>query len=179
MLGKNLGHWNLTACDKFEPNWHNGHVCYSISLSKVVSTKSKSGEKNSLLIVLDQTDQFEHLGEGESMATIHIDTLAGFHDRRPGKYFMSALKKMTSTDAFMALSDSDKKCQLESKQDCKKRTMFDALIKECKCVPFAISRFLKVCRTQIETHGLFTSLNIIKSIRALFHFFLCLFENTP
>ena len=141
MLGK--GYKEFTACDKFQPSVMNGQLCYSLNISQAVSSKSKSGVRNSVAIVLDQPNSLELTAEETSVATIHLDTLGGFSDNRPGKYYMSALKKMTGTDAFMSLTDFEKKCQLELYEDCKNKQIFAILERECKCVPLEFSKFLK------------------------------------
>ena len=145
MLGKR--HQNFTACDKFQPTVLNGQLCYSLNLSQVITSTSKSGQRNSLVIVLDQPTSFEQLGEENSLATIHLDTLAGFSDNRPGKYEMCVLKKMTGTDAFMSLPDSQKGCQHESYKDCKMEKIFAEILKECGCVPWKLAQFQKVSKS--------------------------------
>ena len=57
---------------------------------------------------------------------------------------MTALKKMSGTDAFMALSTSEKGCQEESYQDCKTKSIFAEMEKECKCIPLKLANFKKV-----------------------------------
>ena len=141
MLGKK--HKNFTFCDKFWPTVYNGQLCYSLNLSQTISSKSIGGLENSLVLVLDQPNNFEMIDGKESQATITIDTLGGFSDNRPGKYYMSNLKKMTGTDAFMSLPDSDKECQLEAYKDCKMDKIFAQLENECHCVPWQISNFKK------------------------------------
>lgn len=139
ILGKR--HQNFTFCDKFQPSVMNGQLCYSLNLSQAVKAKSKSGVRNSVVLVLDQPNSFVFKSKKNSASTIHLDTLGGFNDSRPGKYYMSALKKMTGTDAFMSLSDAKKECQLESYNDCKMRNMFAELQYECNCVPWELAKF--------------------------------------
>ena len=76
MLGKKLG--NFTFCDKFKPSVLNGQLCYSLNLSQVTSSKSIVGQKNSLVIVLDQPSGFGLSGEKKSVATIHLDRIGGY-----------------------------------------------------------------------------------------------------
>ena len=121
-----------------------GQLCYSLNLTQAVTSESKSGQRNSLEIILDQPSGFGFSGDENSMATISIDTLAGFSDNRPGKYYMGVLKKMTGTNAFMALSNSEKRCQSESYADCKMGKIFAELQKKCKCVPWELVKFQKV-----------------------------------
>ena len=142
MIGKRLG--NLSFCDKFEPTVLNGQLCYSLNLSQATSLKSRPGQQNSLNIVLDQPSGFGLKGVEKSMATIHFGILRDYQDQRPGKYYMSALKKMTGTDAFMALSNSEKGCQLKSYADCKTENVFSELERDCNCIPWELARFQNV-----------------------------------
>lgn len=150
MMGKNLG--NFTYCDKFKPSVLNGQLCYSLNLSQETSVRSAVGLKSSLTIVVDQPSGFGLSGEEKSVATIHIDRIGGYTDSRPGKYFMTALKKMTGTDAFMTLSTSERGCQVESYEDCKTEAIFAEMEKECKCVPLKLANFKQVrCIYTIQT----------------------------
>ena len=142
MMGKKLG--NFTFCDKFKPSVLNGQLCYSLNLSQVTSSKSIDGQQNSLVIVLDQPSGFGLSGKEKSLATIHLDRIGGYTKNKDGKYHMTALKKMTGTDAFMALSNSEKRCQADSYQDCRTRHFFAAVEQECNCIPFKFAQFHKV-----------------------------------
>ena len=144
MLGKKLG--NFTFCDKFKPSVLNGQLCYSLNLSQVTSSKSIVGQQNSLVIILDQPSGFGLSGKEKSLATIHLDRIGGYTKNKAGKYHMTALKKMSGTDAFMALSNSEKGCQVESYQDCKTESIFAEMEKECKCIPLKLANFKKVSR---------------------------------
>ena len=148
MLGKKLKHQNFIACDNFLPSVLNGQLCYSLNLSQ--AAPSKSGMGNSVLIVLDKPDSLELNVEEKPVATFHLDSLGGFSDNRPGKYYMSSLKKMTGTDAFMSLSDTKKGCQSESYEECKMKTIFAALQRECRCIPLSLAKFFKVSQQNVR-----------------------------
>ena len=94
--------------------------------------------------MLDQPTRFELTRAEKSVATVHLDTLAGFRENRPGKYYMSALKRIAGTEAFMALSNGEKGCQPESFEECNMRQVFAELQRECKCVPWSLRDFQKV-----------------------------------
>ena len=150
MIGKSFE--NFTLCDKFQQSVLNGQLCYSLNLKEGYSFHSKNGEKNSLTLVLDQPTNMGNIGEDAIASTIHLDQIGSHTDNRPGKYYMTDLKKMTGTDAFMALSNSEKRCQAESYQDCKNGHFFATLKQECKCVPFKLAWFQEVSllkKTQI------------------------------
>jgi len=142
MIGKNLE--NFTYCDKFMPIHLDGQLCYSLNISQVISSKPKVRVENSLAIVLDQPSGFWLSGQEKSVATIHLDRIGGYSSKRPGKYYMSNLKKMTGTDAFMALSNSEKECQLDSYNDCKTESILSELENVCKCIPLELANFKKV-----------------------------------
>ena len=144
MLGKNVSSHNFTACRGFQPSLKNGQLCYSLHLSQVIGSESKSGVKNGLTIVIDQPTSFELTRAESSVATIHLETLAGFSDGRAGRYYMSSLKKITGTDAYMALSNGEKECQPESFEECNMRQVFAELQRECKCIPWSLRNFQKV-----------------------------------
>ena len=141
ILGKR--HDNFIPCDKFQPSVLDGQLCFSLNLREHYSLQSKIGQGNSLTLVLDQPNDMGNEGE-EASVTIHLDRIGGHSDNRPGKYYMSNLKKMTGTDAFMALSNSEKRCQAESYQDCRTRHFFAALEQECNCIPFKFAQFHQV-----------------------------------
>ena len=140
MLGKKIKNWDFVTCDKFRPTLLNGQLCYSLNISQVVpSTESKSSNKNGLLLVLDQPSSLDIVDNQKPTITIHMNTLASFSDYRPGKYAMTALKKMTGTEAFMSMSNSEKKCQLESVEQCNKERVLAAFERECNCYPWLLA----------------------------------------
>ena len=142
MLGKKIKNWDFVTCNKFHPTVLNGQLCYSLNISQVVpSAESKSGNKNSLLLVLDQPSVLDFVDTEKPMTTIHMNTLVHFSDYRPGKYAMTALKKMTGTEAFMSMSNSEKKCQLESFDNCNKERVLAAFEKECNCYPWLLADY--------------------------------------
>ena len=53
-------------------------------------------------------------------------------------YKMTTLKKMTGTDSFLGLSDDVKDCQIESKERCKNRKLFEKTQQMCGCLPWAL-----------------------------------------
>ena len=161
MLGKR--HQNFTFCDKFQPSILDGQLCYSLNLSSVASS-SKRGVRNSVAIVLDQPDSLKLNFADKTVATFHLDILGGFSDERPGKYYMSNLKKMTGTGAFMSLSDSQKGCQPLSYEECKMETIFAALKKKCRCIPLSLAKFVKVSRPKTIKKSIYFLPSIFLSV---------------
>ena len=140
MLGKKFRNWDFVACDKFQPTVFNGQLCYSLNISQVVpSTESKGGDGNGLLLVLDEPSVLDFVDHERLLTTIHLNTLARFSVGRPGKYAMTALKKMTGTEAFMSMSNSEKECQLESFDECNKERVLAAFQRECNCYPWLLA----------------------------------------
>ena len=165
ILGKNSSHHDFTACRDFQPSLKNGQLCYSLNLSQALGSESKSGITNGLTIVLDQPTRFELTRAENSVATIHLDTLAGFSDNRPGKYYMSALKRIAGTEAFMALSNGEKGCQPESFEECNMRQVFAELQRECKCVPWSLRDFQKVSIIHQGSNPFLTGCSFLQSSR--------------
>ena len=49
------------------------------------------------------------------------------------------MKEISVTDDFLTLDKTIIKCQNEeSLQDCKTRKYIDAMVEQCKCLPFAV-----------------------------------------
>ena len=92
-----------------------------------------------LLLVLDQPSVLDFVDHERPLTTIHLNTLARFSVDRPGKYAMTALKKMTGTDAFMSMSNSEKECQLETFEECNKERVLAAFESECNCYPWLLA----------------------------------------
>ena len=68
-------------------------------------------------------------------AKVHIDTLSSFKGFGGGAYKMTAVKKMTSTDAFLNMAPEVKKCEVESYEQCRTRRLSE----ECSCVHSTIA----------------------------------------
>ena len=55
------------------------------------------------------------------------------------EYNLNNVKEIEVTDEFLALEKTIINCQnTESLEDCKTRRYVDALVEQCKCLPFAI-----------------------------------------
>ena len=72
-------------------------------------------------------------------ARIYLNTLSSFTDFRAGSYAMTSLKKMTGTDSFLKQTDEEKKCRIETLEDCQARSYIDRVQEKCGCVPWALS----------------------------------------
>ena len=116
---------------------------------------SSHGQQNSLLLLLDYNEQlslqtffqkkessanpsdmfinFENKLESKQIesAKIHIDNLSSYNGFGEGVYTMTDVKRMTSKEDFLKLPIKDRKCNVESYEDCRTRI----LLEECNCVP--------------------------------------------
>ena len=133
MLGKEVD--GFVACDKFQPTVLEGQICYSLDLGKAGNGKSKAGKNNGLQLVLDSNIPGN---EDINVASIYLDTLSPFTYYRNGSYAMSSLKKMTGTKGFLGMHDADKKCQVETFDECNTRKYFEKVRSECLCTLWAL-----------------------------------------
>ena len=72
-----------------------------------------------------------------SSAKIHINLLSPFVGFGGGSYTMTVVKRMTAKDDFVTMPLMNKKCEVESYEDCRTRR----LLNECNCVPWELSGF--------------------------------------
>ena len=64
------------------------------------------------------------------------------------EYKLNNIKEIEVTDEFLTLNKDNIKCQNEeSLVDCKTQQHLDAVLRHCKCLPFAISDDDKVIKT--------------------------------
>ena len=93
-------------------------------------------------------------------ARIYLNTLSSFTDFRAGSYAMTSLKKLTGTESFLTQTDEEKKCSIETLEDCQARSYIDRVQEKCGCVPWAISTALG---TKVRQPQLFLLLYSISS----------------
>ena len=160
ILGKRSPNLPFTICSAFRPTVLEGQLCYSLNLSMRSTERTKAGIRNSLLLIMDpgmeqgdfkvqmnkdrDTINLEPSSASVGTARIYIDTLGSFSDYRAGSFSMSLLKKMTGTDTFLKLTDETKKCQIETYEACQTRHYTKEVMKECGCVPWALSNALSL-----------------------------------
>ena len=136
---------NLTLCDKFEPTILEGQLCYSLDVSKFERKPTKAGKKNGLVLLLDPnpypikpTDVKAARNDQESFK-VYIHTLAEHTAFGPGSYPMNMLKKMTGKTSFYQLPDSQKECQVYSKEKCQTEMFLRKVENNCSCLPWALT----------------------------------------
>ena len=74
---------------------------------------------------------FDHAKNQHERAKIKIHTLSNYEGYGGGSYKMTAVKRMTATNAFLNMPFKHRGCNLELFQECKTRR----ILEKCKCVP--------------------------------------------
>ena len=162
LMGEKMENISFPVCTSFFPVTHNGQLCYQLNNSRLgVEPKGGSGVKDGLLLLLDiNADRtssilWENLDDLNSLrfdmspapksgqAEIYIHTLSPFTGHGPGDYKMSVLKKTSSSEMFLDLPVSKKKCQIEKRETCDLREWFSSLRNQCKCIPYKLGAFKK------------------------------------
>ena len=69
---------------------------------------------------------------------MYIRTLASHTAYGPGAYAMHTLKKMIGKPNFYQMRDSQKKCQIHSKEKCQTEMFLKHVKTNCSCVPWAL-----------------------------------------
>ena len=141
--GHNLqGPQNSTYCDKFEPTFLEGQLCYSLNVTKFERKTTKTGKQSGLFLLLDPNPYPMKSNDGSVKAArndqesfkVYIHTLAENTAFGPGAYAMQALKKMTGTPSFYQLPDSQKECQVHSRERCQTEKFLIQVKDSCKCI---------------------------------------------
>ena len=160
LLGQTSPALNSVVCSRFQPTILEGQLCYVLNLTSIRTNRARAGQKAGLMIFLDQgntnggreksrdginsKDEIKDLDLDDSeedsySARIYFNTLASFTDTRSGSYAMSSLKKMTGTESFLAQTDEQKKCMIQTQEDCQAERYVEYVQKQCGCVPWALS----------------------------------------
>ena len=125
------------TCDKFEPVLLEGELCYQLNISEHIQNTISFGPRNGLLLVVDNNlDKSVHVsttddqatdktrfkvggGEASPPARVYIHTLAGHWALTPGLHSMTAVKEVTGTPSFLALTQEQRGgCQQEEREEC-------------------------------------------------------------
>ena len=163
-MGQRIKGLDYPVCDKFEPTILDGQVCYALDIKAalpIAKGKTQPGKGKSIFLAVNEhmaladqtispeeeytnTSTFE-TGEviRKGTPTINLGTLLRLTDSRPGLYEMTALKKMTGTSSFLALSDNQKKCQIEKQESCHTRKYVENVQHRCGCIPWHLSGALQ------------------------------------
>ena len=147
-LSAPLGNKDFYVCNKFQPTFLEGQLCYNLNVSSFVSIdpkKTEPGKQDGIFFAIDLNDVNLHgnkveRDDGKHMYSkslnghqpqIYINTLSRISDTRAGLYVMTVMKKMTGTESFLALPDKTKGCQLEPQDECEKRMYAEEARKQC------------------------------------------------
>ena len=75
----------------------------------------------------------------EESFKVYIHTLAPHTVYGPGAYAMHTLKKMTGKTSFYQMRDSQKECQVHSREKCQTLRFLKDVKTNCSCVPWALT----------------------------------------
>ena len=148
LLGQQLPELdNMTTCGEFQATVLEGQLCYSLDVAKLIEKPSRPGKQNGLFLLLDprpysvngsENNRGVSRTEQESFK-VSVHTLAQYTTTGPGSYGMSDLKKIVTTKSFDQLPDHQKKCHTRNREECQTEKYFDAVKRECKCLPWALA----------------------------------------
>ena len=101
--------------------------------------------------VLEQGLHFQNL------AGVHLSTLNPYTSDKNGTHILSALKVVTGSESFLALSEDKKGCSNEEFEACQARRYLLAVEQHCGCVPWLATFFLehKVKASVLQSSFLF------------------------
>ena len=125
------------ACSQFEPIILRGQLCYSLDVAKHTNLTTRSGKNHGLLLIVDPTVFLPQ--DIDLDVNIHFNTLEGATGKGGGRYYLSALKRMTATESFLKIADQSKGCRAEDYQKCQERQYRLAVEKQCGCVPWTLA----------------------------------------
>ena len=156
---------NLTfpICHSFEPCSLDGQLCYKLGVNR---TTKGSENREGLVLILDMNEDLfvavdspnntmsendpinfsmnSMTNPNQKSAEIHIKTLSSFKAFGSGSYKMTSVKKLRGTEDFLAMSQEEKKCNLEDYEECRRRSLFE----KCQCVPWELGHIqvLRCCK---------------------------------
>ena len=131
--GRFISGLKYPACDGFAVTIYEGEICYAMDIASILGNEQKRdtqpGKGNGLTLAIDlgmtigaldmdkkmtPTEDVTFLGlknkASKNSFKMHIELLGTRFDSRPGRYKMSALKKMSVTDGFLGLSQQERDC---------------------------------------------------------------------
>ena len=163
LLGEYLPNMTFPVCNMFQPTVYKGQLCYSLEIRKNIYLERElfQGKESGLMLILDTNSKkgvdlpaeikdsaIHTFEEGmsladvprdlNSLARIHIGTLAPFTGYGPGDYKLASLKQITGTESFLAKPNFEKKCTDEQYEKCQIRNVADQN-RACGCKPFELS----------------------------------------
>ena len=82
------------------------------------------------------------LSEKKHSAMMYLNTLSPFSAYSSGEYIMTALKKTTGTENFLNIPDDERKCHLETFEQCQNKRFLEEVVSRCGCLPWALNNAL-------------------------------------
>ena len=163
ITGKYVRGLEYPVCNMFKPSIKDQQLCYTADLNPLVlqgEAEIRAGKGLGLQLIIDLgapvlpqiTPKEEELGNlfptsekvPENQFILKINTLGVYSNWREGMYKMSSLKLMTSTENFLALPNTTRKCQIEPQDDCLARRYVEEAQEQCHCVPWALGAAVQV-----------------------------------
>ena len=157
MIGSKVPNMTFPVCNISEPTVFEGRLCYKINVEKRSGRTVFEGKESGLMLLIDVNSERSiditthvedsgnqsvtdvYLGrarmKNKNLASIHIGTLAQFTGYGPGDYALTAIKKMTGTENFLAWPQDKRKCALERYEKCQMKGFLEESMK-CGCSPF-------------------------------------------
>ena len=83
-----------------------------------------------------ETPEIETIDELDNTIKIHVNTLKPYTGYGPGRYIISSVKQMSTTDDFNSFPEDVKHCQnKETIEECSQRKIMEGAVKHCGCLP--------------------------------------------
>ena len=93
----------------------------------------------------------------QKLAEVYVATLNPYTSGKNGTHILSALKVVTGSESFLALSEERKGCGNEEFEACQTRRYLLAVEQHCGCVPWLATFFLehKVTASVLQSISIF------------------------
>ena len=133
---------NMTLCGQFQPTLLEGQLCYSLNAAEYKGEQTTTAKNSGLLLLLDpnpyeirSTDgSFRAARNDQESFKVYIHTLAEHTAFGSGAYALHTLKRMIGKPSFYQLPDSQKDCQVHSREKCHTDIFLSQVEFNCKCV---------------------------------------------
>ena len=164
----------LSPCSSFSSALIDGKLCHTVNINASVL---ELGSRNGYLLIVDPmmsspfdlgtdigevspSEAREVLEQGlqfQNLAEVHLATLNPYTSGKNGTHILSALKVVTGSESFLALSEERKGCGNEEFEACQTRRYLLAVEQHCGCVPWLATFFLehKVTASVLQSSFLF------------------------
>ena len=151
---------NLSPCSSFNSALIRGKLCHTVTIN---ASELESGPKNGFLLLVDpmmsspmdldmdkgdmnSSEARKVLSNGprlQKLAEVYVATLNPYTSGKNGTHILSALKVVTGSESFLALSQDKKGCGNEEFEACQARRYLLAVEQQCGCVPWLATFLLE------------------------------------